>query len=132
MYVCMRICIHLRHTHIRDLRGINPGGEAFWTLFSTVEEFKDKVRDDFPSAPWTSQYVTRDATLEDVLRKMSTESIHRVFVVDSEANKRPVDVITMTDVMTFLLNQLTKLNPVREGARVGRQRVGQRKNVGWR
>lgn len=91
----------------RDLRGINPGNERFRKLYSTVKKFKADVKENFVDTPITVQYVLPSATFEDVLRKMYERDIHRVFVVGDEVNRRPVDVITQTDVLDYLLREST-------------------------
>lgn len=89
---------------IKDLRGIGPS-ERFYKLFDSVDDFKDSIKDDYADAPWSAQYVLRTATLEQVIRKLVSEKIHRVFVVDNEADRRPIDVISQTDVLKYLLDQ---------------------------
>lgn len=87
----------------RDLRGIGPGMMKFRFLFDSVGAFKRSVRLRFPDLEkkWGG-FVTRDASLEDVINKMYHKKIHRVFVVDSPLNMVPVDVITQTDVIKFI------------------------------
>ena len=90
----------------RDLRGMGPGGERFSFLWRSVRDFKAMVRRNFALAPRVPM-VTRDSTFGEVISMMNDRKVHRVFVVDSLTDPKPIDLISQTDILRFLLN-----NPV--------------------
>jgi predicted transcriptional regulator len=90
---------------VSDLRGLNPHFPNFWKLYESVRDFKKSVRTAYPfSVPLSAITVRRDETFGDVVRKMATQRIHRVFVVSD--NDRLLDIITQTDVLDFVMNNL--------------------------
>lgn len=88
-----------------DLRGILPGTNDFNCLWATVEEFKRMARIRFKDVKYLPKTCKSTDTLETIIKKMATKNVHRVFVVD--ANNRPFDVITQTDIFRYLLGALT-------------------------
>eukprot|EP00808_Paulinella_micropora_P002078 g44536.t1 len=86
----------------RDLKAITASGESYMRLFSKVSEFKEYVRKDAESrgrkVPEV-QLVTESQTLEEVIRIMDQTPCHRVFVVNTLKSKRPLHVISQTDVI---------------------------------
>lgn len=89
-----------------DLRGINPESMTFRFLWNTIDFFKDQVRTNNPYCPATPICVTPDATFEQVLLLMEEHHCHRVFVITATNDRKPVDVVSMTDCMAFLLTFL--------------------------
>lgn len=90
---------------VKDLRGIGIAGEDFHEVFAKdIKGFKKIVRDRYQALDrrWGG-WVTNKGTLEDVLKKMTQKRIHRVFVVD--ADQKPEDVISQTDVLSFFLKK---------------------------
>lgn len=88
-----------------DLRGILPRSADFNMLWSSVSDFKDSVRRRFSGIKYLPKTCKRTDTLESVIRTMASAKVHRVFVVD--ANSKPVDVVTQTDVMRYFLFSMT-------------------------
>lgn len=93
---------------VRDLRGIDPSSESFARLWGTVKSFKSNVRVvdqslQSTTAPWTPRVVMQTDSLDTVMRIMDTCRVHRVFVVDTLKSMKPLDCITMTDVLSFIL-----------------------------
>jgi len=88
----------------RDLRGIGPEAEMFTRLWEPVKDFKNKSRAMFPGLMSQKPVcVTPSDTLETVIKLMETRSIHRVFVVQDRQNPKPINVISQSDVIKFLL-----------------------------
>lgn len=87
-----------------DLKGILPGSFEFGKLWDTVSEFKRSIRRRFPKSRWPVTVRTTQ-TLDDVIRAMADKNVHRVFVVNT-ANV-PIDCISSTDVMRYLLDKMT-------------------------
>lgn len=91
---------------IRDLRGIGCNAERFRDLWSSVRDFKEAARKQFPAqTPFSPIVVTKDDTIGDVLRKMDDGNIHRVFVVADIDKPIPEHVISQYDVLKALLKK---------------------------
>jgi len=91
---------------LRDLRGIRPDGKVFYRLWSTVKEFKLKVREEFPEkSPPGPIYVLPTNTLYQVVEIMAVKHVHHVFVVESASSRKPVRSITQTDIMKEVLGK---------------------------
>jgi CBS domain-containing protein len=87
----------------RDLRGIHTDANVFWRLWSSVSDFKARVRQEYPKTPTEPVYASKDDTLYSVVEKMATLHIHRVYVVDD--NTHPIRVITQVDVLREILDK---------------------------
>lgn len=85
-----------------DLRGILPGSEDFDHLWTTVRDFKAFTRSKYPHINVTPVTVRTTATLGDVILNMNKNKVHRVFVVNAAG--APIDVVTQTDVLRYMLN----------------------------
>jgi len=91
---------------LRDLRGIRPDVQYFWRLWSSVTDFKEKVKNEFPNqTPNKVIYALPSDTLYSVVEKMVTYHIHRVFVVDSVSSMKPTAVISQTDILREILGR---------------------------
>lgn len=88
-----------------DLRGLVPGGLDFNMMWKTVREFKNHVRANFDNVKSLPVSVPRSATFEEIITKMAGNKVHRVFVVDAAG--APVDVISQTNVLRFMLDSVT-------------------------
>jgi CBS domain-containing protein len=88
---------------IRDLRGIRDDAKLFWRLWDPVGVFKTKVRQEFQHIPNHVVYVLPTDTLETVITRMVENRIHRIFVIDSEQTRRPIRVISQSDVLKAFL-----------------------------
>lgn len=85
-----------------DLRGILPGTYEYNKLWSSVKAFKDSIRAKFPKTRTLPVSVKRSDSLMSVITKMAVNSVHRVFVVNS--NNEPIDVISQTDILRHVLD----------------------------
>jgi CBS domain-containing protein len=93
---------------MRDLKGVRPSADAYDRLYKTVREFKDLVRKEKhgSSIPSLPQYVTQDATLEQCVTLLDQQRIHRLFVVDNLSSRRPIHVMTQTDVLRHVFPEI--------------------------
>jgi CBS domain-containing protein len=80
------------------LRGISRG--------TFVPRVFPNVDARFPGRHGKVQAVTKTSTLEDVIRMMATTQVHRVFVVNNLSDMIPVDIITQTDILRFMLSSI--------------------------
>jgi len=90
----------------RDLKGIGADAEMFTRLWESVSEFKKKVRKTTPhsqSIPQQPLYVLESDTLETVITTMEKQAVHRLWVVKAADNLRPINVITQSDVIRYIL-----------------------------
>lgn len=98
---------HLKDTiSTRDLKGIAANAELWTRLWDGVGEFKKKVRASTPHAqsiPKKPLYVLESDTLETVITTMEKEAVHRLWVVKSAEDLRPINVITQSDVIRYIL-----------------------------
>jgi len=91
---------------IRDLKGIGPEAEMFIRLWDPICEFKKKVRSKIPhcqTLPRVPVCVLPTDSLESVIKLMETDAVHLVFVVKDQLTKRPVNVISQSDVLNYVL-----------------------------
>lgn len=89
---------------MRDLKAMMPDGRLFWRLYKSVTEFLSNVKHSHtdPQAgarPRDVICVTPNDTLETVLGLLVMNRIHRVYIVESLTNKKPLGLITLRDVM---------------------------------
>jgi len=89
---------------MRDLKAMMPDGRLFWRLYKTVGEFLSNVKHSHTdpqvgTRPRDVICVTPEDTLETVLGLLVTNRIHRVYIVESKTNKKPLGLITLRDVM---------------------------------
>ncbi|PRP73126.1 hypothetical protein PROFUN_03440 [Planoprotostelium fungivorum] len=81
----------------RDIKLI--AGEALFTkLFKTVKEFIQDVRSTSNEAYFPIVYVSPDAKIRDVMVKLVSTRMHRLYVVDESV--RPVGVVSLGDLTT--------------------------------
>lgn len=91
----------------RDLRGLGSSSLSFAGLLSSVKTLKETVRKQYPTqTPAQVQVVTGADTFEDLLVCMATNKVHRVFVVRSRESAAPVNTISQTDVLRFVLESM--------------------------
>jgi CBS domain-containing protein len=89
---------------MRDLKAMAPDGRLFWRLYKSVHEYLENVKHSRtdPQAgarPRQVITVTPDDTLETVLGLLVMNRIHRVYIVESKSNMKPLGLITLRDVM---------------------------------
>jgi len=88
---------------VRDLKGISADGALFWKLYKPVEEFLEFLKNDLTTLrPRNAMYVYGNDTFETVLTKIYTNQIHRIFIVDSFDSKKPIGVISLSDLLLQL------------------------------
>lgn len=88
----------------RDLRGINPDSNTFRFLWNTIDFFKDQVRENYPDTPTRPVTISPNSTLESILRTMVDNKIHRLFVVSDTGDRRPLDLISATDILQYMID----------------------------
>jgi len=89
---------------VRDLRGIHYDAKVFWRLWSSVADFKTLVRQEFPDkTPSELVYALPNDSLYSVVEKMAKQHIHGIYVVESKENRKPIRVITQTDILREIL-----------------------------
>jgi len=87
----------------RDFKGTHSEARTFWKLWDSVKEFKEKIEKESPPAFVKPLYVLETDILSDVVQKMALYHVHRIFVVDSPQNMKPVNVISQSDVLSAIL-----------------------------
>jgi len=87
---------------VKHLR-VQPIGELIHDLYQPIKHFMNirssmKERVMMANLPKSDPiFVTKTNTLEEVLRQIVSNGVHRVFVVDD--NKKPMDVISLRDIL---------------------------------
>jgi CBS domain-containing protein len=91
---------------VRDLRGMGTTADEWTTLWMNVKDFKLHCRSKFPSqTPSSPIFVTKNDTLEAIIKKMDDGNIHRVFVAEIKNGKPvPTHCISQRDVLRFILH----------------------------
>jgi CBS domain-containing protein len=89
---------------MRDLKAMMPDGRLFWRLYKTCGEFLGNVKHSHTDPqvgvrPREVICVTPNDTIETVLGLLVNNRIHRVYIVESTANKKPLGLITLRDIM---------------------------------
>lgn len=92
---------------LHDLTALGDNGQRANMLSLSVQAFKDWVKTHDVWSPMSSVVVKGTTTLGKVMREMVDNDIHRVYVVNSKAERVVLDVIAMTDVLRFILRQCT-------------------------
>jgi len=57
-------------------------------------------------------FVHPDATLDKVVGKLAATGVHRLFVADDQHGYKPEAVISITDVLRYVLSKATPTAPV--------------------
>lgn len=89
---------------LRDLKAIASDGRFFWRLYQTVKNFLQKIKREFQEKdgrPKSVVVATSSDTLEDVIKKIVQNGIHRVFIVDE--NHKPTGVISLKDILLEII-----------------------------
>jgi CBS domain-containing protein len=90
----------------KDLKGIDLDGKWWSRLFTPANEFLKAMQEQFPHSkrPHGLIYALPNETLESVLKKISTNKIHRIYIVNNEEEKKPIGVAALKDILKqFLL-----------------------------
>eukprot|EP00457_Paulinella_chromatophora_P009481 gb/GEZN01009548.1/.p1 GENE.gb/GEZN01009548.1/~~gb/GEZN01009548.1/.p1 ORF type:complete len:345 (-),score=28.60 gb/GEZN01009548.1/:285-1286(-) len=94
----------------KDLKAITASADSYMRLYSDVKEFKAFVREDArlqgQKIPAIPQLVTESATFEQCIVAMDQIPCHRIFVVDDLIGKRPMYVISQTDILRQIFPSL--------------------------
>jgi len=98
---------------VRDIKGLGWDGQSWYRLWDTCISYKKKILSEYPNTPSRLLCVTNQDNLYTVVEKMATEHVHRIYVVDSLESMKPIRVITQTDVLKQLLDNLERIHPVR-------------------
>jgi CBS domain-containing protein len=85
----------------RDLRGSPLNAVSFWGLYSTVAQFKDSIRRNYPQTMKFLLTVKSSDTMEWAIEEMATHKVQRLFLVDDQG--KPLKCIAQTDVLRNLL-----------------------------
>lgn len=91
---------------MRDLKAMAPDGRLFWRLYKPISEYLENVKRNLSgvnSRPRNAIFVTPNDTLESVLGLIVGNRIHRVYIVESSSNKKPIGLISMRDIMLELI-----------------------------
>jgi len=94
----------------RDLRGIYAGGTyltSFGKLWEPISTYKANLRKDFPQTPPLVYCIPTD-TIRNVIQKMQSFRVHRVYVVESQESMVPISVITQTNILGLVIQQRPK------------------------
>jgi len=76
-------------------------------LSLSAEEFVGRVRRlNFESEGFPYIVVTKESTIEKALFKLVATKVQRVFIIDE--NKRPIGVITLRDIIKYVVDSLTQ------------------------
>jgi len=97
---------------IRDLRGMGSVAEDWSNLWLNVSEFKTVCREKFKQqTPAMPIFVSKNDTLETLIKKFDDGNIHRVFVAEVRDGKPiPSHCISQRDILRFIL-YLSGLKP---------------------
>lgn len=89
---------------VSDLKGSAPD-QLFTDLYLPLATYLEKSTAAFGRENAVSPVSCAvDANFEDVLQKMMSRAVHRVFVVDDQ--RKPISVVSTSDVITFFCPQL--------------------------
>ena len=89
---------------VRDLKVLGPDVSLFWRLQQSVKSFlrkvhEDNARRDSGRRHRHAVYVLPPATLKDIIATLDKYGIHRVYLVNNHAERKPVGVISLRDVL---------------------------------
>jgi len=87
----------------RDVKGMAVDGSLFWRLYQRVWQFLDRVRHDYPSRPHGSLYCKKTDTLEKVIKLVVEHGIHRLPIVESDADKKVIGIVALRDILCATL-----------------------------
>jgi len=89
---------------LRDLKAVAPDGRLFGRLYKPVEVFLHHLKTEAKfDRPKEVVFCTKNTTLEQVISLLVNNHVHRVFVVESETNRKPIGIITLRDVLLELI-----------------------------
>lgn len=92
---------------LRDLKSVGYDLSMFWRFYQTVENYVVKLRKEYQEKHGRPKHVvfaTKEDTLANVVSHLAENHIHRLYVVDSKKDKKPIGVVSLKDVLLELLN----------------------------
>jgi len=95
------------HISVRDLKLIGVDSGMFWRLQQSVRTFTHALYKDFVKGRHHVRsivYVTSAATIEDVLNSLVKYKVHRVYIVDSDQDRRLVGVCSHDDIIHQIIS----------------------------
>ena len=91
----------------RDLIGVSPNSLTFRWLWNTISFYLDQVREQQGSKkPSRIIALTSANTFGDLLAKIEETPVHQVFLVDSLHTMKPIDYISLNDILNFVLDSI--------------------------
>jgi len=90
---------------VRDLKAMAPDGSLFWRLYGSAKNFLQKLHSEYAGVgrPFTVQTCTENDTLKTVIRRLATNKIHRIFIVNEK--NVPIGVVALRDVFNEILSK---------------------------
>jgi len=93
----------------RDLRGMSASSDSFIRLWHNVITFKDEIRSSFPDKipPFADHYVLSSDELNTAVKIFDETHVHRLAVVKSHTDRRPLHILSQTDLLRFIFDLMT-------------------------
>jgi len=89
---------------LRDLKAVASDGHMFGRLYKPAQVFLHHLKTESKfDRPKEVVFCTKNNTLEQVMGLIVNNHIHRVFVVESETNRKPIGIITLRDILLELI-----------------------------
>ena len=96
-----------------DLKAISADANRFWRMEETVLNFIKKVKKEFPphkegdkvvrGRPRSIVTIKAGDTIDETMKKLLENRIHRVYLVDAE--KKPIGVAALRDILDLVLKK---------------------------
>lgn len=84
----------------RDIKGVDFSLKKFWRFYQTTKAYLRHIRAEYErlhSRPHQAVYLSKEHTIGDAIRMLSSNHIHRVYICDD--HKKPVGLITLKDLL---------------------------------
>jgi len=92
---------------VRDLKLISSDARLFWRLHQTVSSFLAKLRAEYQTKhgrPAKIVVATPTESLSAVVREMSDNHVHRVYLVDGIETMRPIGLVSIKDLLNEIIS----------------------------
>jgi len=91
---------------MRDLRGMSANSDSFLRLWHNVITFKNEIRSSFPNQtqPFPNLYLLPSDDLKTAVKMFDKDRVHRLVVVRSDTDRRPLHILSQSDVLRFILD----------------------------
>jgi len=92
---------------LRDLKSVGYDLNLFWRFYQTVENYVLKLRKEYQEKHGRPRHVvfaTKEDTLGFVINTLAENHIHRLYIVDSKKEKKPIGVVSLKDILTEVLD----------------------------